>query len=205
MANEKLSKELILKVWDATAGSYKTVARTTSYSIEKGKETVEVTSFDSAGWKEFLVDLKEWSVSADGIVIRTAESGKKTYEELLQSFISSDDPVVLQMINPLAYTDATDGVLYSHEVGKILLTSLPLQGSLGDKQTYSLSAQGTGKLTYVSAKYDTQAEAFSARGSFSTGDVILVIGDIGVGNSGYYSRLAGAGTNFADSWTAYTI
>lgn len=205
MANEKLSKELIVKLFDSTAGAYNTVARMTGYGLEVGKETVEVTSFDSAGWKEFLVDLKEWSVSGDGLVVRTALSGKENYEDLLVSLIGTDTTFILQLIDPDAFTDSTDGVGYNHEVGNAYLTALSQTGAVGDKQTYSVTFQGSGKLTHVLAKYDTEAEAFAARASFNEDDVILVIDNIGVGADGYYSRTAAAGTNFADSWTAYTI
>ena len=205
MANEKLSKELILKIWDATAGSYSTVARLTGYSFEVNKETVDITNFDGNAWKEFLVDLMDFSVSADGIVIRTAEAGKETYEDMLTSLVGTDTSLILQMINPLAYTDSTDGATYSHEIGNVFLTSMPLTGSIGDKQTYSMSVQGSGALTHVVAKYDTEAEAFTARASYVEDDVILVVDNIGIGNEGYYSRTAAAGTTFADSWSSYTI
>lgn len=206
MADEKLSKELLLKIWDAAAGSYKTVARSTGYSREVNKETVDVTSFDSTGsWKEFLVDLKDWSVSADGIVVRTTEAGKLNYEELLQSLIGTDTTLILQFIDPDVYTDSTDGALYAHEIGNVFLTSLPVTGSLGDKQTYSATLQGSGVLTLVSAKYDSEAEAYAAKASWAENDVILVVDNIAIGTSGYYSRTAAAGTNFADTWTTYVI
>ena len=205
MANESLSKELILKIWDSTAGTYNTVARMTSYSFEVNKETVDITNFDSNGWKEFLVDLIDWSVSDDGIVIRTAESGKETYEDMMVSILGTDTVLILQMINPLAYTDSTDGATYSHEIGNVFLTTMTDTGSVGDKQTYSMSLMGSGTLTHVVAKFDTEAEAFADRATWAEDDVIVVIDNIGIGNNGYYSRTAAAGTNFGDSWTSYTI
>lgn len=206
MANEALSKELIIKIWDSVAGTYNTVARLTGYSFEVNKETVEITNFDSGSWKEFLVDLKDWSVSDDGVVIRTAESGKETYEDMLTSIIGTDTVLIIQMINPLAYTDATDGVTYSHEIGNAFLTSMPMTGSVGDKQTYSMTLMGSGTLTHVVAKFDTEAEAFAGRDTdIVEDDVIIVIDNIGIGNNGYYSRTSAAGTNFADSFTTYTI
>jgi TP901-1 family phage major tail protein len=206
MANEKLSKELIVKLFDSAAGSYNTVARMTGYSLELNKETIETTSFDSAGWKSFLVDLKEWTVSGDGLVVRTTAAGYENYEELLVSLIGTDTTFILQLIDPDAYTDSTDGTGYNHEVGNAFLTSLSASGAVGDKQTYSVSFQGSGTLTHVLAKYDTQAEAFAAEASHSQGDVILVIGDIGVGADGYYSRTSDTTpANFTAAWTAYTI
>lgn len=206
MANEKLSKELILKIWDSVAGTYNTVARLTGYSFEVNKETVDITNFDSGGWKEFLVDLLDWSVSDDGVVIRTAESGKETYEDMMVSILGTDTVLILQMINPLAYTDATDGTIYSHEIGNVFLTALSGTGSVGDKQTYSMTLMGSGTLTHVVSKFDTEAEAFTGRDTdIVEDDVIIVIDNIGIGNNGYYSRTAAAGTNFADSFTTYVI
>jgi predicted secreted protein len=206
MANEKLAKELIIKVFDSISGAWETVARTTSYSFEVNKETVDITSFDSNGWKEFLVDLKEFNLSGDGIVVRTAQAGFVNYEELLTSLINSDTALAVQFINPAVYTSATDGTSFAHEVVKAFLTSLPVAGSLGDKQTYSFTMSGTGAVTLVKAKYDSEAEAFAAEAAFSTGDVILVTGNIAAGVTGYYERSAnGSPASFADAWTAYTI
>ena len=205
MANEKLSKELIVKIFDSAAGAWETVARMTGYSLEINKETIDITSFDSAGWKEFLVDLRDWSISGDGLVVRESASDFINYEELLQSLIGTDTALILQLIDPSAYTDATDGTGYSHEVGNAFITALSATGAVGDKQTYSVSFQGAGKLTNAVAKYDTEAEAFAARASYSEDDVILVIDNIGIGTNGYYERTGVAGTDFNDSWTAYTI
>jgi predicted secreted protein len=152
------------------------------------------------------VDLKDWSISGDGLVVRTSASDFINYEELLQSLIGTDTALVLQLIDPDAYTDATDGTGYSHEVGNAFITALSATGAVGDKQTYSVSFQGTGTLTHVAAKYDTQAEAFAAEASYSEGDVILVVGEIGIGTDGYYERTSDTTpATFAEAWTAYTI
>ena len=206
MANELLAKELILKIYNVAAAAYVTVARSTSYSMEVNKETVEVTSFDSSGWKEFLVDLKDWTLSADGIVLRTTEAGSRNYEDLLTDLIGSDATMIMQLVNPAMYTDTTDGATYAHEVGNVHLTSMPLTGAIGDKQTYSMTAQGTGELTHVEAKYDTQAEAFAAEASWAELDVIFVEDDVSGSNNGYYVRSSDASpANFAAAWTGYTV
>jgi predicted secreted protein len=133
MANELLSKNITIKY----AGE--AIARLTGYSLEINKETVDITSFDSAGWKEFLVDLKEWNISFDGIVVRqSAADSKKDYEELLNELITNDSAVALVI------EDSSTAVNIS---GNGFLTGLPLSGSLGDKQTMSGTIQGTGVLT----------------------------------------------------------
>ena len=129
MANELLSKTAILKI-DGVA-----IAKLTGWSLEVNKETVDVTSLDSpSAWREFLVDLKDWSVSFDGIVTRV---GTGDYEELLADFIGSDATVAFLIDDTAASTDIG---------GDAFLIGLPITGSLGDKQTFSGSLQGTGIL-----------------------------------------------------------
>ncbi len=221
MANEKLSKELILKVYNVAAAAYVTVARTTAYTMEVNKETVEVTSFDSSGWRDFLVDLKDFAMSAEGIILRTTTAGFRNYEQLLTDLIGSDSTIIMQLIDPAVYTSATDGTSFAHEVGAVFLTSLPISGSLGDKQTYSMTAQGTGALTLVRAKYDTPVEALAAAndasfdlGDFNEGssdeillgDVVFVEDNVSGSVNGYYSRSSDTTpAAFANAWTAYTI
>lgn len=130
MANELLSKTVAISYGGVA------IAKLTGWSLEVNKETVDVTTFDSPGsWKEFLVDLKDWSISFDGIVTRT---GTGDYEELLQDMITSDAVVAIIMSDTGATTDIT---------GNAYLTGMPLTGSLGDKQTFSGTLQGTGPLT----------------------------------------------------------
>ena len=130
MANELLSKTMSI-----TYGGV-AVARLTGWSLEVNKETVDITNFDSAGaWREFLVDLKDWSVSFDGIVTRT---GTGDYEELLADMIATDTAVTVVLDDSAASTDIS---------GSAYFTGLPLTGSLGDKQTFSGTLQGTGALT----------------------------------------------------------
>ena len=130
MANELLSKSAVLKL-DAVA-----IAKLTGWTLEVNKEPVDVTSLDSpSAWREFLVDLKEWSVSFDGIVMRT---GTGDYEEWLTSLIGTDT-VLTFLIDDSVYTATDIG-------GNCYLTSLPISGALGDKQTFSGTLQGTGPL-----------------------------------------------------------
>ena len=129
MANELLSKTASI-----TYGGV-TIAKLTGWSLEVNKETVDITNLDSAGWKEFLVDLKDWSISFDGITTRT---GTGDYEELLADMIATDTAVAVTIADTGASTTIS---------GSAFLTSMPLTGAVGDKQTFSGSLQGTGALT----------------------------------------------------------
>ena len=129
MANELLSKTASI-----TYGGV-AIAKLTGWSLEINKETVDITNLDSAGWKEFLVDLKDWSISFDGIVTRT---GTGDYEELLADMIATDTAVAITIADTAASTTIS---------GNGFITSLPITGAVGDKQTFSGSIQGTGALS----------------------------------------------------------
>ena len=202
MANEKLSKELIVKLWDVTANAWETVARTTSYSFSINKDTIDVTSFDSDGWKEFLVDLKEAELSGDSLVLRTSETGKINYQELLSSLVNSDTAIAIQFINPDAAslssgdTDTpAEAQAYAHEVMAGFLTGLDLSGSVGDKQTFSWIIKPTGEVTLVKAVYNALSQATTDIASYSDGDVILALDQIADGNTGYYYK---SGSSWVD-------
>jgi len=130
-----MAGELLSKTVSITYGGV-AIAKLTGWSLEVNKETVDITNLDSAGWKEFLVDLKDWSISFDGIVTRT---GTGDYEELLQDMIATDTAVAIIISDSAAATNDISGSGY--------ITSLPLTGAVGDKQTFSGSIQGTGALT----------------------------------------------------------
>ena len=130
-----MADELLSKTVSITYGGV-AIAKLTGWSLEVNKETVDITNLDSAGWKEFLVDLKDWSISFDGIVTRT---GTGDYEELLQDMIATDTAVAIIISDSAAATNDISGSGY--------ITSLPLTGAVGDKQTFSGSIQGTGALT----------------------------------------------------------
>ena len=130
MANEaNLSKSVVLS-HDSVA-----IARLTGWSLEVNKEPVDITSFDSQSWKEFLVDMKEWNMSFDGIVVR---SGAGNYEVILDDIITNDTAVTVSLVD-------SDGTLTTTS-GDGFIIGVSLTGSLGDKQTMSGKIQGTGVL-----------------------------------------------------------
>jgi predicted secreted protein len=209
MANEKLSKDLIVKLWNNSTDKWDVVARSTSYSFEVNKETIDITSFDSDGWKEFLVDLKEASLSGDSLVLRDSEAGKINYQQLLTSLVNTDTLFAIQIIDP--YVDAVadtptggetdtpaEAQAYAHELVTGYLTQLALSASLGDKQSFSWAFQLTGKVVLVKAVYNLKTDADADTASFSEGDVILVLDQVGVGDSGYMELDTGA-------WSDYPI
>lgn len=129
MANELLSNTVTV-TYDSV-----TVVNVTGFSLEVNKETVDVTSFSSGAYKAFLVDLKDWSISFDAVVART---GTGTYETMIVDMLADTVFKVVTFVDSAASTTFT---------GNGHITSMSLSGSVGDKQTYSCSIQGTGTLT----------------------------------------------------------
>jgi predicted secreted protein len=204
MANEILSKYLTIKLWSSSNNVWEAVARSTGYSFEVNKETVDVTSFDSNGWKEFKVDLKEATLSGDSLVMRTDEAGKINYQELLESIVGSDTLFAIQIINPnaasltSAQTDTpAEAKAYAHELVTGYLTGLSHSGSLGDKQTFSWTIQPTGEVILVKAVYALKADADTDIASFTDGDVILVLDQIADTDTGYMVKNT--------TWQDYTV
>ena len=129
MANELLSKTASI-----TYGGV-TIVKLTGWTLEVNKEIVDITNLDSDGWKEALVDLKSFSISFDGVTTRT---GTGDYEELLVDMLATDTAVAVTIADTAASTTIS---------GSAFLTSMPLTGAVGDKQTFSGTLEGTGALT----------------------------------------------------------
>lgn len=118
----------------------KVIARTTDFSIEINKEIVDITTLQSAGWKEKLADLKDWKISFNALVTRGADATFQVYDAILNDFLTSDAPVTIVI------ADGGAGGTFS-KTGSAILASLSTGVSVGEKVTYSGSLEGTGGLT----------------------------------------------------------
>ena len=103
----------------------------------------EITNKESAGNKEILEGLRDFSVDIDGAYAWTDGSGS--------SIANGADDLVLANILTRAKVDfifgdttATNDVSYA---GSGFITSVSLTGGTEDTATYSLSIEGTGALT----------------------------------------------------------
>jgi predicted secreted protein len=115
------------------------VGFTTDFSLEINKSTVDVTRLASAGWKEYLIDLKDWKVSFSGFGTRgTPGANEYGYDQLLTSLLSNDTTLVAIL------KSSTTADQYT--IGQAYLTSLKQSGAVGDALKYSGELQGTGIL-----------------------------------------------------------
>jgi hypothetical protein len=116
------------------------IAFATDYNLEINKEPVDVTHLSSAGWKAYLVDLKEWKVSFTGLVTRGTTVGSQVgYEQLITSLLGTDTTLTCA----LKSTGSGD----QYVTGSAYLVSLKQSGQVGDKISYTGEFQGTGTLS----------------------------------------------------------
>lgn len=136
-ATEIMSDEFLIQA------SGKTIARSTDFTINDNGNPVEISNFDSAGWKEFVMGTQDWSIDVNGIIMR---SGTTT------SGMTSYDTLKLAKRNKTLLTFAIKATVTGdkYDQGSGYITKLTSSYKLGDKATYSLSIQGTGPLTTLS-------------------------------------------------------
>lgn len=126
-------KDLIMSLWDATGEQLLAVAGQQSLTINRDGDTIEVTSKDSDGWKEFIMGFKEWSMDQDGIYVQGENSHK-----LIGKFYDNGEPILIKVTNQ---TDEKDMF-----AGMGLITSYPIEAPYDDSVTFTINLQGTGKL-----------------------------------------------------------
>ncbi|MCO7125116.1 phage major tail protein, TP901-1 family [Sporolactobacillus shoreicorticis] len=127
-------KDILLSLWNATGDKLLALAGQQGLTINRDKDTVEVTSKDTqGGWKEYLGGFKEWSIDNDGVYVRSDESHKL----LIQAY-ENDNLLLIKVTNKKTQTDMFGGLA--------IVTSYPIEAPYDDATTYSITLTGTGAL-----------------------------------------------------------
>ncbi len=138
MSKVRLAKEFVVKVGNMV------VARCTDFSFSLGKNTVDITSFDSDGFEEYLADNKNWNINFGSMVTRedVGDDPSGVFIHLFDEWASAatDYPVYV------AIGEVT-GAASGYYAGTGILTDLAADGAVGDKATYSGTIQGSGKIS----------------------------------------------------------
>lgn len=100
-------------------------------TLNRSADTLETTSKDSDGFKEFESAFKEWSIDADGLYV----AGDTGFQALEDSFMNGTK-LKVQLAMP-------SGEQYE---GMAVITDLPIEAPYDDMATYSVTLQGSGKL-----------------------------------------------------------
>ena len=116
-----------MPVWTTVAGQ-RGLSR--GFSVD----TIDVTSKDTVGWREFIAGFSSWTIDFDGLYVED-DAG---YQALMDAVLSKK-PVKVRMI------DSKGKGLE----GLAIITDFPLEAPYDAEMTYSVSLQGTGPLTEV--------------------------------------------------------
>lgn len=111
------------------------VAEISNWSLDLGADDIEITSFDSQGWKEYLAGLKEWSGSIEGNFKPDDTNGQKA---ILQAWL---DGTALNFEFRVSDTVTFSGSAY---------VKPSIEVPADDKASFSCDIQGTGALTLPS-------------------------------------------------------
>ena len=131
-----------IKVYDSGTGILVAYAQNGSLNINHSLR--EITSKESAGWKESLEGLRDWSVDLDGAYAWTDAAGSALTngaDDLLNTYILTRTALTIKFGN---VTGATGDIVYS---GSVYLTSFSVSAGTEDTATYSLSLEGTAAIT----------------------------------------------------------
>ena len=108
------------------------VAEISNWSLDLGADDIDVTSFDSNGWKEYLAGLKEWSGSIAGNLVTGDTNGQKA---ILNAWLSGET---------LEFTfEVSSGVSFQGEA----FVKPSIEVPVDDKASFYCDITGTGALT----------------------------------------------------------
>ena len=106
-------------------------------SLSMSADELDITDKNTVGYKKFLVGLKEWSISCDGLVV----AGEAGYDALFNAFIAGTT-VQIQF-------KKEDGS-FGYE-GEMVIASMDFDAQYDDALTYSCELKGAGDLTKIVA------------------------------------------------------
>ena len=108
------------------------IAEIANWSLDLGADDIDITSFDSDGWKEYLAGLKEWSGSMEGNFKADDTNGQKA---ILAAWAAG---TALGFVFNVSSTISFSGDAF---------VKLAIEVPVEDKATFSCDLQGTGELT----------------------------------------------------------
>ncbi len=110
------------------------VAEISNWSMDLEADDIDVTSFDSNGWKEYIAGSRGWSGSFEGNFVPDDTEGQGA---LILAWVNSQN-VELQL-------DVNEDISFS---GSAMIT-LSMEAAVDDKVSFSCDFQGSGELEIV--------------------------------------------------------
>jgi len=138
-----------MMIFISTGSTNYPIAFSNNATLERNRDTIEVSNKDSDGNKEYIYGDKSWSMTSDALYSYVLLSGntRNSYDELF-TMMESNTPVNVSFArktgtNPNWTVDST----YKTYTGTALIASLPLTAPNNDLASFSIKLQGTGALT----------------------------------------------------------
>lgn len=130
MAVDKIKGlEVLLYVGDQVVGGQR------GASLSMSADELDVTDKTTEQYKTFLVGLKEWSISCDGLVV-TDDAG---YAALVEAFLEGEEIEV-----------ELKGAGFGYK-GTVAIASMDFDAQYDDALTYSCELRGASALTKITA------------------------------------------------------
>jgi predicted secreted protein len=131
----------LLQVDADGSGTYSTVAQLTDWTVEVSADQIEVSVMGNAN-KEFIGGQYSWSLSA---------SMRYVEDDAAQELMLTSMQTAAEMYVKLYHTSSSGTGSGDYWSGSVINGSLSTTGTLNDAVNVSLTAQGSGTLTYTNA------------------------------------------------------
>ena len=106
-------------------------------SLSMSADELDITDKTTEGYKAFLVGLKEWNISCDGLVC-TDDTG---YQALFNAFLNGD---VVQV----QFKQEKENGTFGYQ-GPMVIASMDFDAQYDDAVTYSCELKGAGALSAI--------------------------------------------------------
>ena len=129
-----------IKVYSASTNNLVAFAQNCTLNVNHSPR--EITNKESAGFKEILEGLRDFSIDIDGAYAWTNANGVALTDGV-------DDVLEANVLNARQQVNFIFGDTSSNDIsygGKGYITSVSITGGTEDSASYSLSIEGTGEL-----------------------------------------------------------
>jgi len=130
--------DLILKVSPSNGGTAVKMMHSQTVSLSVNTDTIDISTKDSAGFRDLIGGQKSFSLSADGLMdFATGGSDTELDELFTQMLARTAVTFVFGIADASAYNMSGSG----------FITSIEVSGGTEDAPTYSVAIEGSGTLT----------------------------------------------------------
>ena len=125
--------DLILKVSPSSGGAEAKLMHSQNVSLSMNVDPIDISTKDSAGFRDLIGGQKSFSLSADGLMDFQATAGDTDVAELFDQMMNRTAvDFTFALSTPAGYTITGDG----------FITSLEVTGGTEDAPTYSCTIEG---------------------------------------------------------------